>query len=648
MHKDQLVRMLSDYGRRIDAHVMTDTQVNSVQRNAAGFNVATSRGTWLARAVVLATGACDTPNVPTFAKDISPRIHQVTLDRYKTPSQIAKGAVLVVGASASGVQIASELQHAGHDVALAVGQHSRIPRRYRGQDIMYWLDRTGILTQSRDPHADVDRLARQHSLQLVASAQGRSLDLETIQKQGGQITGRLIGIDGNFAAFDDTLETDIAKADARLARLLREIDEHITRSGHRAEPAAPIQPIVARGTPARLDLRASGIKTIVWAAGYKRDYSWLDIPVLSDRGEIVQQGGITPVVRSLHHGPAGDAPPELHFHRWRGAGCPRDHPTYRSPPGASRPASRLRCPMQHDPCFSKRYDAVIIGARCAGAATAMLLARQGARVLLVDWASPGTETISTHALMRGAVMQLSRWGVLPQVKASGAPAIRQTTFHYGQNVIRLPIKASHGVDALYGPRRSSLDSALVAAAWDAGVTVRFGVSFRDVIRDESGRVTGAVLADRHKRPLQVHADIVIGVDGRRSTLARRVHAPIEKMARNTTACVFGYIRDLPDTGTHWHYAPGIGTGVIPTNDDMHCVFARRNTQTISERAAGHAKRDRSCRLFRRDKRGMWCASRQFHASGAADGFCRSARICPPFMGTRLGLWLAMPDTSRIR
>lgn len=223
--------------------------------------------------------------------------------------------------------------------------------------------------------------------------------------------------------------------------------------------------------------------------------------------------------------------------------------------------------------IDKRYDAIVVGARCAGAATAMLLARQGAKVLLVDWASPGTETLSTHALTRGAVMQLDRWGVLPQIKASQTPAIRTTTLHYGDEELTLRMKSSHGVDALFAPRRSVLDSALVAAARNAGVTVRYGTAFRDVLANKQRHVTGAILSSRTKARAAVSAGIVIGADGRRSTVARRVCAQTEKLAKHATTCVYGYFRGIQPDGTHLHYGPRIGTGVIPTNNNEHCVFA---------------------------------------------------------------------------
>src|SRR6516165_2406125 len=142
-----------------------------------------------------------------------------------------------------------------------------------------------------------------------------------------------------------------------------------------------------------------------------------------------------------------------------------------------------------------RFDAVIIGARCAGAATALLLARAGAKVLLVDRQAYGSDTMSTHALMRGAVVQLNRWGLIPSVIEAGTPAIRSTTFHYGDETVRIDIKPDHGVDCLFAPRRTVLDPLLVDAAREAGAEVRHGVALSELQFASSGRVIGASLRD---------------------------------------------------------------------------------------------------------------------------------------------------------
>ena len=222
--------------------------------------------------------------------------------------------------------------------------------------------------------------------------------------------------------------------------------------------------------------------------------------------------------------------------------------------------------------LSPRYDAIVVGARCGGAATALLLARSGAKVLLIDRQAYGSDTLSTHALMRGAVFQLHRWGLVPHVDAALTPRIRATTFHYGAHAVRVPIKPQHGIDCLYAPRRTVLDRLLVDAARDAGVHVRHGVLLADVERAAGGRVTGAVLKTSGGAVATVHAEIVIGADGRRSTLAQLVDARSHVEATSSSGIAFGYFEGLQLDGSHWYFAQNAAAGVIPTNGG-HCVFA---------------------------------------------------------------------------
>ncbi len=219
------------------------------------------------------------------------------------------------------------------------------------------------------------------------------------------------------------------------------------------------------------------------------------------------------------------------------------------------------------------YDAIVVGARCAGAATAMLLARRGLRVLAVDRSRYGADTLSTHALMRPGVLQLHRWGVLDAIRASGAPPLRRTAFHYGDDEIVIPIKARDGVDALYSPRRTVLDAALVDAARDAGAEVVHGVTVSDLVRDADGRVAGIRVEQAAGGARRITAGIVIGADGRFSTVARRVGAEDLLVGCHATGVVFGYFAGLGADTTHWYYRPGVGAGVIPTNDGAACVFA---------------------------------------------------------------------------
>jgi flavin-dependent dehydrogenase len=218
------------------------------------------------------------------------------------------------------------------------------------------------------------------------------------------------------------------------------------------------------------------------------------------------------------------------------------------------------------------YDALVVGARCAGAATAMLMARKGMRVLLIDRGGYGTDTVSTHALMRGGVLQLHRWGVLPRLQEAGTPPVRETTFHYGDETITVAIKPSNGVEALYAPRRTLLDSTLVDVAREAGVTVRHSHAVVGLVQRSGGRVCGATVLDANDNVVRIEADLVIGADGVCSSVARLAGAAAWAVAQHTTAVIFGYFSGIDLPNYHWWYRPGIAAGAIPTNRGRHCVF----------------------------------------------------------------------------
>lgn len=218
------------------------------------------------------------------------------------------------------------------------------------------------------------------------------------------------------------------------------------------------------------------------------------------------------------------------------------------------------------------YDVVVVGARCAGAATAMLLARQGAAVLAVDRSSYGADALSTHALMRPGVVQLHRWGLLDHVALAGTPPIRQATFVYGEREIGVPIRARGGIDALFAPRRTVLDRILVDAARNAGADVRHRVDVVDLVRGPYGRIMGVELVDREGQLREVSAGIVIGADGIRSRVADRAGATTYRTCRHATALVFGYWSGLEARGYQWLHRPGIAGGVVPTNGGESCVF----------------------------------------------------------------------------
>ena len=232
-------------------------------------------------------------------------------------------------------------------------------------------------------------------------------------------------------------------------------------------------------------------------------------------------------------------------------------------------SSTVRSPIMQD-----HYDVIIAGARCAGASTAMLLARQGLRVLVVDPTSRGSDTLSTHALMRGGVLQLHRWGVLDAIQSAETPAIGKTTFHYGDDeAIEVSIKEMDGVDALYAPRRTVLDAVLVDAALAAGAEVVHGHSVVDLLRSSGGRIRGAKIAGADRRVIDVAADLVIGADGVRSRVARILGADLAYTVPHATASIYGYRKALGLEGFHWFYNIGGAVGAIPTNDGDTCVFA---------------------------------------------------------------------------
>jgi 2-polyprenyl-6-methoxyphenol hydroxylase-like FAD-dependent oxidoreductase len=222
-----------------------------------------------------------------------------------------------------------------------------------------------------------------------------------------------------------------------------------------------------------------------------------------------------------------------------------------------------------------RYDVVVVGARCAGAATAMLLARRGLSVLVVDRARRGSDTLSTHALMRPAVLQLHRWGLLDQVVAAGTPPVTHTVFHYGDESIGITLGPAAGTHALYAPRRTLLDSVLLDAAERAGATVRTGVRVTALLRDRAGAVTGVEIEDRLGGRRAVSAGLTVGADGLRSLVAEQAGARVQRQSALAGACVYGYADRLPAAGYEWFYGRGATGGFIPTNDELTLVFVMR-------------------------------------------------------------------------
>jgi putative flavoprotein involved in K+ transport len=299
MSMPQLIAFFQRYSASLASAVETETTVLRVDRIGLRFRVETNRGVWFARNVVIATGYSDRPHVPHFATGLSPRIVQVVPTQYRNPRQLPDRGVLVVGASATGVQLAEEIHASGRPVTLAVGRHLRLPRRYRGRDILWWLDAMGVFDDTVDGVFDARISRSQPSLQLVGSPNNHSIDVASLDRLGVRILGRLAAIDGERAFFHDDLIATTAASDVKLAELRLRIDAFIGNSGiDGAPPPEPFQPTWTCGlarSETTLHLHAAGIETVIWATGFTRRYPWLKLPVLDERGEIRHREGITPV-----------------------------------------------------------------------------------------------------------------------------------------------------------------------------------------------------------------------------------------------------------------------------------------------------------------------------------------------------------------
>jgi len=298
MTMPEVVDYLDGYARSFAAPVEEATSVVSLGALGSGFRVGTDRGSFEARSVVIATGYCDVPFVPPFAAALPPDVDQVVPTRYRNPGELAAGGVLVVGASATGVQLADEIHASGRPVTLAVGRHTRLPRVYRGRDILWWFDALGLFDETGAEVFDLELSRRQPSLQLVGRPDRATLDLPALERRGVRLVGRAKGVDGATVSLADDLVAHTAAADARLARLILRIDAFAAASGIAAEVGTPepFRPFVwPAEAPSSIDLRAEGIRTVVWATGFRRRYPWLELPVLDARGEIRHSGGVTPV-----------------------------------------------------------------------------------------------------------------------------------------------------------------------------------------------------------------------------------------------------------------------------------------------------------------------------------------------------------------
>jgi putative flavoprotein involved in K+ transport len=279
------------------APVKTGVDVASVRLVGDGYRVTTSHGEIDCRAVVVASGACNLPSVPPFADAVPEQVEQLTPFGYRDPAQLPDGGVLVVGASATGVQLAAEIRRSGRPVTLSVGEHVRLPRTYRGRDVLWWMDASGVWDQRYDEVDDLSRARRLPSPQLVGTPERATLDLNALTSMGVSLVGRWAALRDGVALFSGGLRNVFSLADLKMNRLLGTFDEwahDAVLTGNGIKPPERFAPtLVPKSSRLQLDLRSGEIRTIVWATGFRPDYRWLDVPVVDAKGHLEHQGGVT-------------------------------------------------------------------------------------------------------------------------------------------------------------------------------------------------------------------------------------------------------------------------------------------------------------------------------------------------------------------
>jgi putative flavoprotein involved in K+ transport len=295
MTSGEVVELIDRFASTVGAPVRTGWDVTSLRWNDDGYVVTTSGGELRSPAVVIASGACNVPTVPALAGAVPPEIVQLTTFDYRDPADLPDGGVLVVGASATGVQLAAELRRSGRPVVLSVGEHVRLPRTYRDRDVLWWMESSGVWGQRYDEVDDLTRARGLPSPQLVGTSERRTLDLNELMSMGVELVGRWATVRDGVALFSGGLRNVCALSDLKLERLLDLFDEWAGVDGIDAdvgavERYAPTQ--VPSSPRLQLDLRGGEIRTILWATGYRPDYQWLDVPVLDRKGRLRHDGGV--------------------------------------------------------------------------------------------------------------------------------------------------------------------------------------------------------------------------------------------------------------------------------------------------------------------------------------------------------------------
>jgi putative flavoprotein involved in K+ transport len=295
MTMGEVIQFISRFAAVSGAPVRENTTVTSVRRSDDGYHVATSNGDIRCRSLVAASGACNLPSVPPLRSLVPASIEQVTPLAYRTPSQLPDGGVLIVGPSATGVQLAAEIHCSGRPVTLSVGEHVRLPRTYRGRDVLWWMDASGVWNQRYDEIDDLTRARRLPSPQLVGTPERTTLDLNALSAIGVELVGRLSAVRDGRALFSGGLRNLFSLADLKMNRLLDTFDEWARTNARDADIGEPerLEPTrVPEASRLQLDLRSGEIRSIVWATGFRPDYSWLQVPVVDEKGQLRHTGGV--------------------------------------------------------------------------------------------------------------------------------------------------------------------------------------------------------------------------------------------------------------------------------------------------------------------------------------------------------------------
>jgi putative flavoprotein involved in K+ transport len=295
MPMGEVVEFIEKFAKMTDAPVLTEADVTSVRPLDDGYSVVSTRGEVRCRAVVIASGACNRAAVPAFAGAVPASVQQLTPFDYRHPGHLAEGGVLVVGASATGVQLAAELLRSGRPVTLSVGEHVRLPRTYRGRDVLWWMDASGVWDQRYNEIDDLTRARRLPSPQLVGTPARDTLDLNALTAMGAELVGRWADVRDSGALFSGGLRNMFTLADLKMSRLLDTFDSWAEADGRGAEVGPPERPAPTRVPEAarwQLDLSSGEFRTIVWATGFRPDYQWLETPVLDPKGHLRHDGGV--------------------------------------------------------------------------------------------------------------------------------------------------------------------------------------------------------------------------------------------------------------------------------------------------------------------------------------------------------------------